>query len=79
MARLIVMHSYYGCESGCCGHVIHDVEAGDQDMVLPHKPFMFDHPWGKDHREWAEQIIADTYGAEHVADLDWDNSVVLED
>lgn len=70
MAKVVVYHDYYGCDTGCCGHTI---EMGDKSK------FLFDHPYCKDFREWAEEIVASTFGAEHVADLDWENCVIFDD
>lgn len=69
--KVLVMHSSYGCETGCCGHVI---LVGDDDKL-----FTFDHPFGQDPRQWAEELITEELGPGHVADLDWKNSVVFDD
>lgn len=76
MAKILVTHEYYGCDTGCCGHVI-TVDGGRYD-------FSFSHPWLKDEddddaRKWAEDLVRQEFGEEHVADLDWENSVVIDD
>jgi hypothetical protein len=79
--KVIVFHSFYGCDTGCCGHV---VQVGDEEH------FQFAHPWddvydlsGPDReermRKWAEELVRDTFGPEHVADLDWENCVIVDD
>lgn len=71
--KVIVYHAYYGCETGCCGHI---VEVGDEQK------FYFDHPYGLDKaglKAWAEDLVRDTFGEEHVADLDWENCVISDD
>lgn len=65
-----MLHSRYGCETGCCGHA---VQMGDEEK------FEFTHPYDQDPREFAEQLIRETFGEEHVADLDWKNSVIVDD
>lgn len=72
--KIIVSHAFYGCETGCCGHVIQI----DGEQV---GSFNFGHPWTgeDDFREWAEELIAEELGPEHVKDLDWENSVVIDD
>jgi len=66
MAQVIVYHSYAGCDTGCCGHTV-ELEDG-------RKEFEFSHPWSMtDARDWAEGLIREKFGEEHVADLDWDN------
>lgn len=68
---ILIMHSGYGCETGCCGHYIEiDGEEGH---------FMFAHPSGQDRFEWAKQIVADELGEEHVADLDFENCHIVDD
>jgi len=66
-----VYHTGYGCESGCCGHAIE--EDGKEYK------YRFTHPYGQDARAWAENLIRDEYGAEHVNDLDWENSLIVDD
>jgi hypothetical protein len=72
MTRIVVSHSFYGCDTGCCGHV---VEVDDERVG----EFQFDHPYGEDPREFAEEMVRETLGAEHVADLDWDNCLIVDD
>jgi hypothetical protein len=74
MTRVLVLHAGYGCETGCCGHVL---EVDDERVGR----FQFDHPSGRkdDFRVWAEDLIRTELGEEHVADLDWDHSIVLDD
>lgn len=79
--KFIVGHAYYGCETGCCGHVVEvKLEPGE---VLPRKfqnrMFDFTHPYGEDQRAFAEQMVRSECGEEHVKDLDWDNCYVLDE
>lgn len=62
---IVVRHQSYGCECGCCGHVI------EVDGV--EKKHYFEHPYGEDARVFAEQLVARECGEEHVKDLDWAN------
>lgn len=39
--RVRVFHSYYGCETGCCGHVVEIVDHDDDGV------FEFAHPRDK--------------------------------
>lgn len=64
-------HSSYGCDTGCCGHYI-DCE-GDSSS------FHFAHPYGDDPRKFAEELIREELGAEHVKDLDWELCEVYDD
>ncbi len=68
--KVIVYHRAYGCDTGCCGHA---VMVGDQER------FEFDHPRAnEDLKAYAEKLITDLFGAEHVADLDWENCNVTD-
>jgi hypothetical protein len=74
--KVIVYHAGYGCDTGCCGHVV-ELEDGQEK-------FEFAHPWltgpkADDPRAWAEELVRDTFGEEHVADLDWENCRVVDD
>ena len=70
MSRVIVYHGGYGCDTGCCGHTV-DIDGKEK--------FFFDHPWSEDFREWAENLVRESFGEEHVADLDWDECVIVDD
>jgi hypothetical protein len=72
MTRYIVYHEFYGCDSGCCGHV---VKAADE---FSQSHFNFVHPYGEDQLEFARELVREQFGEEHVADLDWDNCVIEE-
>jgi hypothetical protein len=47
--------------------------------------FAFSHPYGvKDDdteklRAFAEQLVRDKFGEDHVADLDWENCVITDE
>lgn len=72
-------HGGYGCDTGCCGHWV-EIEDGSQIGS-----FEFGHPYGgrDDFRQWALELaqekVSEKFGADHVADLDWENSQVLDD
>lgn len=69
MSRIIVYHAEYGCDTGCCGHVI---ELDDREE------WRFAHPeLGESDREFAERMVAEAFGEEHVKDLDWSSSRVV--
>lgn len=75
--RIVVYHAMYGCDTGCCGHV---VELGDDER------FVFEHPYGiygskseATKRAFAERLVRATFGEEHVRDLDWENCQIVDD
>lgn len=70
MSRVVVYHSSYGCDTGCCGHVVE---------LDGRTNFKFSHPYGKDHRKFVEKILTETFGKEHIKDIDWDNCDIQED
>ncbi|PZF83218.1 hypothetical protein [Jiangella anatolica] len=71
MSKVVVYHAFYGCDTGCCGHVI--------QMDGKEKSFSFDHCCEEDKLKWAQDLIREELGEEHVADLDWENSFVTDD
>lgn len=75
MKTIVVYHSYYGCDTGCCGHRIELLIDGESQG----EHFSFDHPPGdpptdEQLREWAKELLIEEFGEEHCADLDWENS-----
>jgi len=77
--RVIVSHGGYGCDTGCCGHFVELEETGERVGG-----FDFSHPGYRDDfeqwaRELAQDAVTERFGADHVADLDWENSRVLSD
>ena len=73
MTKVVVYHRFYGCATGCCGHAIY---VDDEETLGSLRP---GHPYDEDPQEWAKQFVRETLGAEHVADLDWDNCFVSKD
>jgi len=74
--RVRVFHDTYGCETGCCGHVV--------EIVFPNgetaRPFDFTHPRVRDDvktwaRQFAEEYIRDHW-SECADTIDWDSMVV---
>jgi hypothetical protein len=70
--RIVVYHGGYGCDTGCCGHYF------EVDGAV-HGQFMFDHPYGEDFLEWAKELVREEFGAEHIADLVWDECLISDD
>ena len=70
--RIVIYHSSYGCDTGCCGHIL-QVDGRSQGG------FNFGHPYDEDYRAWAEDWVRQEFGEEHIADLDWDNCRVISD
>lgn len=68
--KVVVYHRGYGCDTGCCGHTV--------EMEDGREKFEFAHPDG-DPREFAEELVRDAFGEEHVVDLDWENCVISDD
>ncbi len=76
--KVFVEHRGLGCDTGCCGHVV-TLEGDDGSLT---EDFSFEHPGfnpGESEREFAQRLVTEAFGQEHVADLDWDNVLVLDD
>lgn len=72
--KIVVYHTSYGCDTGCCGHVVEN----DDEHAMDRR-FHFSHPYGDNHLAFARELVRDEYGEEHVADLDWDNCLISDD
>lgn len=72
MSRLVVLHRGYGCETGCCGHVV------ELDGRLIGS-FEFSHCDNREEaRKFAEDLVREQYGENYVADLDWEHCVIFD-
>ena len=68
--KVIVFHGSYGCDTGCCAHIVQ--LGGLQTSEL------LSHPEdGEDPREFAEALVSRHFGEEHVKDLDWEKSEIV--
>ena len=65
--KVKVYHSYYGCDTGCCGHVV-ELEDGRER-------FEFDHPDAGKVREFVEAVIKSEW-PECLESIDWNNMEV---
>jgi len=76
--KVVVYHGSYGCDTGCCGHYVELADTGERIGG-----FDFGHPYSEPDREWAldlaQEVVRKQYGPDHVADLDWENSLVVSD
>lgn len=67
-----VLHGYYGCDTGCCGHF---VELEDSDGKVTESSFDFSHPYGDDFKEWATNLAQEYVRKKHpdcYDSIDWD-------
>lgn len=69
--KIVVFHKSYGCDTGCCGHV---VQSDDDD-----EDFEFTHPYGADHLDFAKGLVTQLYGEDHVDDLVWEECIISDD
>ena len=54
-----VVHDFYGCDTGCCGH---KSVAVDSDGDVVHSTFHFDHPSYEDDRlKWASDLSQEDF------------------
>ena len=73
MPTIIVTHRGYGCDTGCCGHVVEvdGKKVGD---------FQFTHPGlGQSTSDFVRELVTNQLGEEHCQNIDWDNCLVLND
>lgn len=69
--KILVLHRYYGCDTGCCGHVV-EVDGKEGK-------FQFDHPYGDDFKTFIKEFVTEQLGKKHVKDIDWENCEVSDD
>jgi len=60
--KIRVLHAYYGCDTGCCGHII-EID-GEEDS----RSFTFDHFEKSEQVTVLDQIVTAVYGVETVLD-----------
>jgi len=75
--KILVLHTGYGCDTGCCGHAIEVEDLAPGETRPGGLGFCFDHPYGQDACEFAQELVAKECGEEHVRDLDWEKCVIL--
>ena len=73
MTKVIVYHRGYGCQTGCCGHAVQIDDDEDKEE------FNFDHPYDQPIEEFVKWMVTEAMGADHVADIDWENCIVIND
>lgn len=70
MYKVRVYHSYYGCETGCCGHRI---EISDNEVT--EERFQFEHPRYKESDEDFARRLAEAtiryYWPQCLETIDW--------
>lgn len=73
--KVTVLHKYYGCDTGCCGHVVRFPNGKEEfDFVHADTEDNFK-AWAQKH---AQEIVTQELGEGHVADLDWKNCDVRD-
>lgn len=87
MATVTVRHDSYGCESGCCGHVV-EIHGNDADATRLYEKlrrvnargWTFDHPYDPDlsDEEWARQLVGELLGTEAIPLLDLAESEISD-
>ena len=69
--KIRVLHAYYGCDTGCCGHIL-EID-GEED----YDTFEFDHFdydfMGKTAKERLREFILSKIPEECHADIDWES------
>lgn len=70
--KLRIIHSYYGCDSGSCGHRV-ETEDGDPRKFT----FVFGHAASENQRDLVAFAIA-MVGAHNVTDVDFERSDIWD-
>jgi hypothetical protein len=75
--KVRVYHSYYGCETGCCGHIVEVEGKGEKFEFGCAYTEKTDEGRRKWARELAEQVIAEQW-PECLPSIDWDSMDATE-
>lgn len=67
-----VYHSYYGCETGCCGHIVEVDEKSSFHFTHPHDGELTEEKKREWARSFAEQVIREKW-PECIDSIDWDS------
>lgn len=68
----VVEHTYYGCDTGCCGHAVWSQDAAGNTCG---REFEFVHPGShEDFRTWATSLAGEHFPG---IPLDWEESGVI--
>ena len=73
MAKVLVYHRGVGCDTGCCGHAV-SINGEEEELHYFATPAR-----GQSARAFAEELVTQSLGPEHVQDLDWDNCIIVDD
>lgn len=77
MPKVIVYHRRpEWCDTACCGHV---VRVQNDDGTKAEERYTSSHPAFETPREFAEALVKDEFGADHVADLAWEECEIIDD
>ena len=75
-AYVRVYHSGYGCDTGCCGHIVQVCTEDGTELLQ--EDFAFSHPYGVDHEEFARELAGPTLQACGVP-LRFDECEIIDD
>ena len=69
VTKSYVVHDYYGCDTGCCGHSVIGLDEQGHEIF---REFEFAHPWSSDTPEgrssWARDLART-----HLPDVAYDD------
>ena len=55
VTSIYVVHAYYGCDTGCCGHVVYGLDKDGREAWT--SDFHFDHPYSNREERIKEFIL----------------------
>lgn len=73
--KIRVLHAYYGCDTGCCGHIVEVEDAETGKDLTRGSTFEFSHPYDEDFKQWAIEFAQEYIKREHPQcfdSIDWD-------
>lgn len=78
VVKVAVKHDGYGCESGCCGHVIHGYDKDNIQCWA--SDFCFEHPYGQEDKVFILDILHNDFSDDELAkiEIDYLESYILD-
>ena len=67
VTKIYVVHDFYGCDTGCCGHQVTVINTRGEKLSF----FHFDHPYYESDKSFIKRMIKDTFNSQHL-ELDFD-------
>jgi hypothetical protein len=73
LVKVYVVHAFYGCDTGCCGHIVVAQDAQGNECQ---GGFEFMHPYEDDPQTWAQSLANHEFPG---VEFSWEDCAINED